>query len=144
MQFPMAKDTVSPLPLALESGMVRDMDIMRQVLIEVESWDDLKPKRVVIDGIDEVKLNREVERLYDSGDLEGIANSPYQSHYKIILVKDLSPKGNDLLNSIRDPEVWNKTKKGAEAAGGFTLDLIRDLAKGFIKKQIEEKTGIKL
>ena len=46
--------------------------------------------------------------------------------------------------SIRDPDVWNKTKKGALAAGGFTLNLLNDLAKGFIKKKIEDSTGIML
>jgi hypothetical protein len=30
-----------------------------------------------------------------------------------------------------------ETKKGAEAAGGFTVDLLKDLAKGFLKKQID-------
>ena len=29
------------------------------------------------------------------------------------------------------------------AAGGFTVDLLKDLAKGLIKKQIEERTGVK-
>lgn len=31
-----------------------------------------------------------------------------------------------------------------QAAGGFTVDLLKDLAKGFIKKQIEGLTGVKL
>lgn len=52
--------------------------------------------------------------------------------------------GHDFLDSIRDPDVWNKTKKGALAAGGFTLNLLNDLAKGFIKKKIEDSTGIML
>jgi len=38
----------------------------------------------------------------------------------------------------------DKTKKGAAAAGGFTFDLLKDLAKGFIKTKIEEHTGIKI
>ena len=48
------------------------------------------------------------------------------------------------LGAIRDPEIWAKTKKGAAAAGGFTMELLRDLAKGFIKKQVEELTGVKI
>nr|WP_264159203.1 DUF2513 domain-containing protein [Burkholderia vietnamiensis] len=48
------------------------------------------------------------------------------------------------MDSIRSPEVWAKTKAGALAAGGFTVELLGDLAKGFIKKQIEDRTGIKL
>jgi hypothetical protein len=85
--------------------MNRDMDLMRQILLEVDSWNDLEPKHVKIDGVDDVKLNREVERLFDSGYLEGIASSPIQHQYKIIAVRDLSPKGHDLLNSIRDQDV---------------------------------------
>jgi len=56
----------------------------------------------------------------------------------------LSWQGHDFLDSVRNPDVWAKTKKGAEAAGGFTADLLKDLAKGFVKKQIEEYTGVKL
>jgi len=43
-----------------------------------------------------------------------------------------------------DPEIWRKTKDGAAAAKGWTMDLLADLAKGFIKKQIEDRTGVKL
>jgi hypothetical protein len=56
----------------------------------------------------------------------------------------LTPAGHDFLDSVRDPKIWEKTRKGAEAAGGFTVDLLKDLAKGFVKKQIEEYTGVKL
>lgn len=37
-----------------------------------------------------------------------------------------------------------EAKKAAAGAGGFTLDLLEDLAKGLIKKQVEEHTGVKL
>jgi len=61
-----------------------------------------------------------------------------------VAFRRLSWHGHDFLDSVRSPEVWKKTKKGAEAAGGFTVDLLKDLAKGFVKKQIEEYTGVKL
>jgi hypothetical protein len=56
----------------------------------------------------------------------------------------LSWAGHDFLDSVRDREIWAKTKNGALAAGGFTIDLIADLAKGFLKKQIEDRTGVEL
>ncbi len=56
----------------------------------------------------------------------------------------LSWEGHDLIDSVRDPELWKKTKSGAMTAGGFTMKLIADLAKGFLKKQIEERTGVTL
>jgi len=61
-----------------------------------------------------------------------------------VLFDRLSWAGHDFVDSVRSPEVWAKTKKGAEAAGGFTVDLLKDLAKGFIKKQIEDLTGVKI
>ena len=57
---------------------------------------------------------------------------------------ELTWAGHDLLDSVRDPKIWAKTKHGALAAGGFTVDLLKDLAKGFVKKQIEQRTGVTL
>jgi hypothetical protein len=56
----------------------------------------------------------------------------------------LTPAGHDFLDSVRNPETWAKTKKAVAGAGGFTLELLKDLAAGFIKKQIEDRTGVKL
>jgi hypothetical protein len=42
----------------------------------------------------------------------------------------LTWEGHEFVDAVRDPEVWAKTKKGAEQVKGFTLDLLKDLAKG--------------
>ena len=52
--------------------------------------------------------------------------------------------GHDFLDAVRDPAIWAKTKAGATAAGGFTFDLLKGLAKGFMKKQIEELMGVQI
>ena len=52
--------------------------------------------------------------------------------------------GHDSFDAVRDPKVWARTKRGAEHVKGFTFDLVKDLAKGLLKKQIEEHTGVKL
>ena len=59
-------------------------------------------------------------------------------------LRGLTWQGHDFLDSIRDPEIWRQTKEGATKAGGFTIELLADLAKGLIKTQIEKYTGIKL
>jgi hypothetical protein len=59
------------------------------------------------------------------------------------LIKAITWAGHDFLDSVCDPKIWEKTKSGAEAASGFTADLLKDLAKGFIQKQVEEYTGVK-
>jgi hypothetical protein len=51
---------------------------------------------------------------------------------------------HDYIDAVRDPDIWRKGKQGAEAAGGFTIDILRDLAKGFIKTQIKRHRGVDL
>ena len=52
--------------------------------------------------------------------------------------------GHDFLDSVRDPEVWRKTKETAAKAGGFTFSILGDIAKGLITTQIEKHTGVEL
>lgn len=59
-------------------------------------------------------------------------------------ISHLTWEGHDLLDSIRDPETWAKTKKAAARAGGFTVNILRDVAYGIIKKALEDHTGITL
>lgn len=59
-------------------------------------------------------------------------------------VERLSMDGHDFLDSTRSPDIWNKVKKEALVAGGFTLDLLMKLATGYIKKMLEDSTGLKL
>ena len=53
-----------------------------------------------------------------------------------IPIAGLTWRGHDFLDSVRDPEIWRKTKEGATKAGGFTLDLLMDLAKAIIKAKL--------
>ena len=76
-------------------------------------------------------------------------------HYDIGIIGDkdegfsfpnpaLTWDGHDFLDSVRDEEIWRRTKEGAKAAGGFTFDIIKDLAKGLIKTQIKKHTDVDL
>ena len=56
----------------------------------------------------------------------------------------LSWAGSDFLDSIRDEEIWKNTKAGAAKVGGFTFDLIKQLASGLVRTQLEKHTGVKL
>ncbi|MNR46270.1 hypothetical protein D3C85_1652150 [compost metagenome] len=58
--------------------------------------------------------------------------------------RGLTPAGHDFAESVRSDEIWAMTKDGALKAGGFTVGLLVDLAKGLVKKQIEKHTGIEL
>lgn len=129
--------------------MRRDMDLIRAIMLKLEEMP-------VAQGTAEVLTPGESAMAFDG-------YSPEQIAYHLNLITEagllvhhgrmsdgsivferLSVAGHDFVDAVRSSEVWAKTKKGAEAAGGFTVDLLKDLAKGFIKKQIEDLTGVKL
>jgi Hypothetical protein (DUF2513) len=116
--------------------------LIRELLLKLESWP--------MERGDVVPINPDAISIKD--------HSPHEIEYHLTLLKEaafvdflqgfyfrgITWAGHDFIDSIRDPGTWAKTKMAAAGAGGFTVELLRDLAKAFIKKQIEEKTGIKL
>jgi hypothetical protein len=129
--------------------MKRDMDVIRGLLLHIEAMPMRQGEPHFLEP--------------DAKEFSGVSDSPDLIAYNLRLMADagffslthtqpaggvgilgLSWHGHEFLDSVRDPEIWRKTKEGAEKAGGFTLDLLGSLAKGLIKTQIEKHTGVKL
>lgn len=133
--------------------MNRDMDLIRQLLLRIEAQrlgvggavaqvltlSTSKPP-LCLDGEDPDEVHYNMRLLAEASYLD-MAKTQFTGSFNI---HGLTWAGHDFLDSVRDAEVWRKTKDGALEAGGFTFDLLKDLAKGFAKKQIEDRTGIKL
>lgn len=127
--------------------MKRDMDLFRDLLLRMEASPKIYSGRraMAIEGhsVEEVTLH--IKLLEDAGYTDNPSPwQPFPGGASMEIGMRLTHSGYDLLDSIRDPEIWAKTKAGANAAGGFTLDLLKGLAKGFIKKKIEEHTGVQI
>lgn len=131
--------------------MKRDMDLIREFLLKIEAgqsaFEFLSDETAAMLGTttdsgltteqaDHQEYNFQL--LIDAGLIEG------QGTGSGFYVNRITWAGHDFLDSVRDDALWAKTKSGALAAGGWTLDILKDLAKGLIKKQIEERTGVKL
>ncbi len=127
--------------------MKRDPDLVRELLLGIEA-DPKFNGATVLDPLIVFGLStRNPEEIsYHLGMLieDGYVNGRQTNRPGIYMVLGLTMKGHDYLDSIRDPAIWAKTKDGAEKAGGFTLALLGEIAKGFIKTKIKEQTGIDL
>jgi len=125
--------------------MKRDMDLIRDLLLKIEEAPPKASWRVIVTTKDDTESER---ILWHLALIEGagfIKSTPLHLGGRRLPENiELEWAGHDFLDSVRDPKIWEKTKKGVEGAGGFTLDLVKDLAKGLVKKQIEEYTGVKL
>lgn len=129
--------------------MKRDMDLIRDILLWLES----RPIRVdefiqvggddgdfPVSGYSAVEVEMHAVMMLEAGLIKG----PRQQSDEGVWVIGITWAGYDFIEAIRDSKIWERTKLGAGAAGGFTIELLQDLAKGFIRKQVEERTGIKL
>jgi hypothetical protein len=131
----------------------RDMDLLRQIMLDIEDGkNEFAPiaddTRAIL-GIDSdgpAMSHEEAEKL--KLHLTLIEKAGYVEFQRsgggFWFVDQITGPGYDFIDSVRDEAVWRKTKEGAAKAGGFTLELVAALAKGFLKKQIEDRTGIEI
>lgn len=136
----------------MNTPLIRDMDLIRELMLKIEkgerTFNILSHDVAAAIGAptEGARSHEEAEKLrYHLGLLvKGgfIEVTDYLGG--VTEVESITWEGHDFLDSIRDPVVWAKTKDGIKSAGGFTFDLLKALAKGFIKKQVEERTGIAL
>lgn len=147
MQSSLVEDILFP-SLAWDE-MQRNMDLIRELLLKLEAI-PMRPgeitsitpdaEEIAVPGYTTDQIDYHLSQISKAEFIDEGGARPMVG----VGFRCLTPAGHDFLDSVRDPETWAKTKKAAARAGGFTINLLKDLANGFIKKQIEEKTGIKL
>lgn len=115
--------------------MKRDMDLIRTLLLKLELI-DLSPG-----AYSQLRGNEDELRILDYTSNQILAHLALMIDAGFVDAEDggnhvgyrkITWNGHDFLDSVRDEEIWKRTKQGALAA------------KGFIKKQFEERTGIPL
>lgn len=126
--------------------MKRDMDLVREILLATEE-SDTDPRAWVnlpFEGRPPQEVAYHVQLMGEAGllvvqDHQSIGVNGYRW-----LPKRLTWQGHEFLDTIRDDEIWRRTKDGARKVGGFSLDVVAALAKGFIKEQVKSKTGLEI
>ena len=131
--------------------MKRDNDLIRQILLNCEANDG------PVIWVSDVNADEEGEYYdFDSVTTEHfvlLKEAGFISE-KYSLRSDLRPVqygyrltwvGYDYLDAIRDEGIWKKTKDAvSETGGSATLEILKALALGFVKKKLSQHTGIDL
>ena len=56
----------------------------------------------------------------------------------------LTWRGQDFLQNVRDQTVWEKTKEGAQKLGGASWDVLIEIAKAYVRSEAKKRLGIDL
>ena len=127
--------------------MKRDMDLIRELMLKLESLPMRSGGIVLIKG--------------DTDELQVDGYGVDQIDYHLVLIREaglidtpgsgplgggmpfrrLTWAGHDFLDSVRSPDVWDRTKQAASAAGGFTVELLVFAAKTYLEGKIKGLIG---
>lgn len=125
--------------------MKRDMDLVREILLHAEALSSGYVNDVPeLEGYTEEQVGYHIYLMEKAGLVDAADSSTLESDSPSAILLNVTWQGHDFLDSIRDPEIWKQTKEVARRAGGFSFELLGDLAKGLLKTQIEKYTGLKL
>lgn len=126
--------------------MKRDMDLIRELLLKLEAL-PMRPGGVVhlppdatevqVDGYDTDQIEYHLSLIEKAGLIDTGGVRPMIG----IGFRSLSWSGHDFLDSVRSPDVWDKTKQVASAAGGFTVELLVFAAKTYLEGKIKGLLG---
>jgi len=137
--------------------MKRDNDLIRAILLEIESWPPGGPARQIgpgrasphrprinfkIEGRQDNEVAEHLLIMRDAGlvDLPDIFRDSDGKIYEIS-VQRMTNAGHDFLAASHDSKVWQKVK---EKAGSLALDSFTDLLKSYAKATAAAHLGIQL
>ena len=114
--------------------MKRDMDLIRDMLLMIESDSDVPPKTIKADAFLDLcdnpyVISLHLDLLADYGfvDLRKLPNGSYE-------VKRITGKGYEYLDSVRSAKVWRNVKERLSVVGGASFDIIKAVALEEVKK----------
>ncbi|WP_454864189.1 DUF2513 domain-containing protein [Pseudomonas hormoni] len=120
-----------------------DKDLVREILLAVEAHEDpVGWMELRLEGRAPQVVSYHVMLLDEAGLLAGISLGGL-NHFEW-QPKRLTYQGHEFLDTIRDSEVWRRTKAGAEQAGGAGLGFLLEIGKAYGKQVFKERLGIEL
>lgn len=122
----------------------RDLDRMRDILIKLDTGSSVDGKELVVgDSFFRPSDSYQLKLLEQAG-LVTIQGRP-DCETSLPINATMTFQGHDYLDAIRSVGIWEQTKATiADTGGSATLEVLKSLATGFLKKKIEEHTGIEI
>jgi hypothetical protein len=123
-----------------------DKDLVREILLAVEDSDHSPEESITLSLKSRTpqEVSYHVMLLHEAGLIVGRDASVLADVFPVWQPKRLTYRGHEFLDTVRDNEVWRRTKAGAEKAGVASLGLLLELGKAYGKEVLKEKLGIEL
>ena len=126
--------------------MKRDLDLIRTILLRLESIDvpaghciPVGPNDLETEGYSGEQVAYHIQLLKSGGFVRELGSKPsrYGLNYS-----GLSWEGHEFLDSVRDEKVWRDTRNAVQTIGGFTFGMVTDVAKEILSAKIKSAIGL--
>ena len=103
--------------------MIRDMELIKQILQKVEELDKSK-LNLPIEGYDQLTVNEHIYLCNQANLLEATITRSSQGKAEVAVVDRLTMKGHDFLQHARNNTLWNNVKaKFKEKAVSYSVEM---------------------
>lgn len=130
---------------------LKDLDYVRDLLLKINEADHpLMSQELLSENPDDEEHKKLVQHLSmlinETCLIAGTATSTISKIRPTLL--DLTWKGYEFLDCVRDPMVWEKTKKATESSKKdsdfFNFEFVIKIAQVIVRERLEEVAGMKL
>ena len=124
--------------------MKRDLDLIREIMLvledKMEYGKNFKSTQLIEIMQDKIfsaeKLAYHVGLLVENDFIKAKEYRHQSGEHNKYIINTITSQGQDFIDTIRQDITWNKIKEKASNIGGFTLSLLVDIGKEYLKKQI--------
>jgi len=117
----------------------RDMDLVRELLLRIDQdpsldgtrWVHFDPSELGMPDRSPEEIGYHLDMLIECNFVKGQIGME-----TIPIVCKLTWDGHEFLDGIRDPDIWNKTKKRVEGLASVTLKVVAAIAEAEIKRKL--------
>ena len=122
--------------------MKRDLDLVRQLLLQIEGMPAGPPAQYRASEIEDPVLLAHFELVLASGLVNGKISRSQSSRGDVISISGLTWEGHEWIEMVRSQSVWNETKSLLLGTGGaLTYELTKAAASRILRARLDGGEG---
>jgi hypothetical protein len=117
--------------------MKRDMDLVRQIMLNVEGMPAGPPIQYPVGEIEDRVLLAHLEMLISAGLVSGKISQSLGSRGDVIIISGLTWEGHEWIETVRRDDIWSQVKDLLMGQGGvLTYELTKAVAGQLVRKRL--------
>lgn len=119
--------------------MKREMELVREILLRLEKSDQgVDSAEIVVAEFGPSQIGHHCKWMLQAGLVEGLDGRTMGDVFPVYLSLELTWDGHEFLETIRDPQRWEKTKQVLRKSGSWATDLLTEVARRLALQAAEQ------